>query len=69
MWSDGNADAERTITVTEDITLTAEFVHDTATELDNVQNGNATVQKVYQDGTLFIIREGKKYNANGQLVK
>ena len=41
------------------------------TEVEAVsdQQSAISVQKVIRDGQLFIIREGKTYNAQGQVVK
>ena len=39
------------------------------TEVDKVQSGNVQSTKVLRDGQLLIIRDGKTYNAQGQLVK
>ena len=40
-----------------------------ATGTENVQSDQAPSAKVIIDGTLYIIRDGRTYNAQGQLVK
>ena len=40
-----------------------------ATGTENVQSDQASSAKVIIDGTLYIIRDGRTYNAQGQLVK
>ena len=41
----------------------------TATGMENVQNEETKAQKVMIDGVMYIIRNGVKYNVNGQIVK
>lgn len=38
----------------------------TATDLDNILNGENTTIKVIKNGQLIIIRNGEKFNAQGQ---
>ena len=38
----------------------------TATDLDNILNGENTTIKVIENGQLIIIRNGEKFNAQGQ---
>ena len=40
-----------------------------AQNVKNVQSGNAQCAKVLRDGQLIIIKDGKEYNVQGQLVK
>ena len=44
------------------------FVFDQATGVENVQ-GNVQSTKVIENGVLYIIKNGVKYNAQGQIVK
>ena len=44
------------------------FVFDQATGVENVQ-GNVQSTKVIENGVLYIIKNGVKYNAQGQVVK
>jgi hypothetical protein len=46
-------------------------VHNTnvATGLDNVQNNNLQCTKVIENGVLYVIKNGTKYNAQGQIIK
>jgi len=46
------------------------FSHeDTATSTENVQDNNVQCTKLLRDGQLIIIRDGKEYNAQGQIIK
>lgn len=45
------------------------YVEDTVTGIDQTVNGKCENVKMIKDGQLFIIRDGKTYNALGQLVK
>ena len=66
-WSDGNTDAERTITLTEDQTLTANFEID-YTAVENVKQSMEQVRKILIDGHVFIIMpDGKIYDVNGRM--
>ena len=69
-WSDGNTDNPRTITVTEDITLTAEFEDTSAANvLQTADNQFVTPQKIIRDGQVYILRNGKTYTTTGVEVK
>ena len=41
----------------------------TVTGIENAQNSDIRSQKVVEDGQLFIINNGVRYNAQGQIVK
>lgn len=43
--------------------------HGSATGVDDVINGNPSSTKLIKDGQLLIIRDGKTYNALGQMIK
>ncbi len=45
------------------------FGPQTATDIDHVQSDQVQSTKVLRDGQLFILRDGRTYNAQGQLVK
>lgn len=46
------------------------FKHEeAATGVENVQGSDAQTTKVLRDGMLIIIKDGKEYNAQGQIVK
>lgn len=53
---------------TEDITIVATFVKDSSTGIDNTEAGETAV-KVMKNGQLFIIKNGKTFNAQGAVVK
>ena len=42
---------------------------ETATGVESIQPSDVNYQKVLRDGQILIIREGKTYNAQGQLIK
>ena len=45
------------------------FVYGQATSIEDVQGNNVQSTKVIEKGVLYIIRDGKTYNAMGQMVK
>ena len=45
------------------------FVYGQATSIEDVQGNNVQSTKVIENGVLYIIRDGKTYNAMGQMVK
>ena len=45
------------------------FIFDQATGVESVQPSAISSQKVIENGQLFIIKNGVKYNAQGQIVK
>lgn len=71
-WSDGNTDNPRTITMTEDMTLTAIFKSLAPTVLKDASGDNHTlsIRKVMRDGVLYILTiDGKMYNQQGAEVR
>ena len=72
-WSDSNTDNPRYVTVTEDKTFTALFEKepDDPTGVEEVESQKSKVEstKLLRDGMLYILREGKMYNAQGQKVQ
>jgi len=65
MWDDGNTDNPRTILVTEEVIFMATF-QPTSTALDDVKtNDQGGATKFIHDGILYILRDGKVYNAQG----
>lgn len=43
--------------------------HETPTSLETVQESNLQCTKIIRDGQLIIIKDGKEYNAQGQMIK
>ena len=64
-WDDGNTDNPRVITLTENISITAIFKKDAATQLTET-NVETKVQKVMRNGQVFIIRNGNTYDLTGR---
>ena len=64
-WSDGNTDNPRTITVEGDLSLTAIFVQDKPTTLDQTTS-EVSVKKVMRDGHILIIRNDDAYDLTGR---
>ena len=61
-----------TFTVTKDVVLKAIITYEQGAVGTSVENNNVVMSetiKVIQNGRLFIIREGKIYNAQGQVVR
>lgn len=71
-WSDGNTDNPRTLTITDDITLIALFSPPTsvsdASFADGARNGG-TASKVFRNGQVLILRNGKTYTLTGDEVE
>ena len=72
-WNDGNADNPRLVTVSQDMTLTAEFVSATPTAVEQTQNSqdnnqNVTIQKIIRNGQVLIQKGDKIYTVTGQEV-
>lgn len=71
-WSDGTTANPYTLTVQDgkNISLTALFYEKgSATGIEDVQPDDVQCTKVLVDGVLYIVREGKIYNAQGANVK
>ncbi len=67
-WSNGVTDNPYLLTATEDLTLEAQFISTTAVE--NVSaDGDTAVRKVFRDGQVYILRNGKTYTTTGVEVK
>ena len=45
------------------------FVFGTATGMESIQNSAVSSQKVIENGVLYIIKNGVRYNVQGQIVK
>ncbi len=71
--TDGNEyeNAQLIITVIEDAEYMAIFAKDSSTtELENAESKEKdSIRKVYEDGVLYIIRNGERYTASGRQVK
>ena len=67
-WSNGVADNPYTLTVTEDLTLEALFTSPT-TAVENMSADNSAPQKVFRDGQVYILRNGKTYTLTGEDVE
>ena len=71
-WEDANGEifetaAETSIKMTKSRTITAVF--EASQGFENVEVENAQAQKMIINGQLFILRDGKIFNASGVLVK
>ena len=72
-WNDGNTANPRLVTVSQDMTLTAEFVSATPTAVEQTQdcqdnNQNVTIQKIIRNGQVLIQKGNKIYTVTGQEV-
>ena len=72
-WNDGNTDNPRLVTVSQDMTLTAEFVSATPTAVEQTQNSqdnnqNVIIQKIIRNGQVLIQKGDKIYTVTGQEV-
>ena len=72
-WSDGDKNAMRTVTVSGDIYLQALFQDPANPLLEDIEeviaNDVKDTRKVLIDGTLYIVRDGKVYTAQGARVR
>ncbi len=67
-WSNGVTDNPYLLTATEDLTIEAQFVP--ATAVENISaDGDTAVRKVFRDGQVLILRDGKTYTTTGVEVK
>ncbi len=67
-WSNGLTYNPYRFTVVSDLTLEAEFIP--ATAIDNISaDTNTTPQKVFRDGQVYILRNGKTYTLTGGEVE
>lgn len=66
-WNDGVEDNPRTVVLNKDITLTAEFIVDVPTPVEEVTSDDDTsaTRKVLRDGQLLIIHNGEEYSVTG----
>ena len=72
-WNDGNTDNPRLVTISQDMTLTAEFVSATPTAVEQTQNSqdnnqNVTIQKIIRNGQVLIQKGDNIYTVTGQEV-
>ena len=67
-WSNGVTENPYTFSVSEDIVLEAQFKPSTATETESTPAAE-TPQKIFRDGQVYILREGKVYTPTGVEVK
>lgn len=69
MYFQADKDGDYTFTWTYDTNvITMTFPYKEATALDNTEAGETAV-KVMQNGQFFIIKNGKTFNAQGQIIK
>ena len=67
-WNDGVQDNPRTITVSGNMSITALFEQEhIGTGFDNVSESQ-TAKKILKNGNVYIIRGGKTYTLQGQVV-
>ncbi len=68
-WNDGNKDNPRTEYISEDIEYVATFAPiDNAIEDIVVENTSSAARKVFENGTIYILRNGEKYTIDGLRV-
>lgn len=69
-WSNGVKDNPYLFTVTEDVTIEAQFTRSPATAVNNISaDSDTAVRKVFRDGQVYILRNGKTYTTTGVEVK
>ena len=55
--------------ITADLTVIAQYKDKNATSLNDLPTDNLTGKKVINNGTLYILRNGTTYNANGLVIR
>ena len=69
-WSNGVKDNPYLFTATEDITIEAQFTRSPATAVNNIPaDGDTAVRKVFCNGQVLILRNGKTYTTTGVEVR
>ena len=69
-WSNGVKDNPYLFTITEDVTIEAQFTRSPATAVNNIPaDGYTAVRKVFCNGPVLIFRNGKTYTTTGVEVK
>ena len=69
-WSNGVKDNPYLFTATEDLTLEAQYAQSPSTAVENISaDGDTAVRKVFRNGQVYILRNGKTYTTTGVEVK
>ena len=69
-WSNGVKDNPYLFTATEDLTLEAQYTQSPSTAVENISaDGDTAVRKVFRNGQVYILRNGKTYTTTGVEVK
>ena len=69
-WSNGVKDNPYLFTATEDLTLEAQYTQSPSTAVENISaDGDTAVRKVFRNGQVYILRNGKIYTTTGVEVK
>ncbi len=69
-WNDGHTENPRTVDVIEDVEYIATFTVSDVTAVGNIVTEHLSgVQKVFENGTIYILRNSEKYAIDGRKVK
>ncbi len=69
-WNDGNTENPRTVDVIADVEYIATFTDSDVTAVGNIVIEHLSgVQKVFENGTIYILRNGEKYTIDGRKVE
>ncbi len=69
-WNDGNTDNPRTVEIIDDVEYIATFEKSgSTTAINDIAIENISgVQKILENGTIYILRNGEKYTVDGRKV-
>ena len=65
-WSNGVTDNPYIFIIMDNVTLSVEFDKISSVENTNIQSQQSNTRKLFRDGQLLILRDGKTYNVMGQ---
>ncbi len=71
-WTLGDqvlTDNPLTLTVDKEMEVEATFIHDIATDVDNIEGNNVKIEKVLRDGHVYILVNDQIYSISGKRVE
>ena len=71
-WTIGDqvlTDNPLTLTVDKEMEVEATFIHDIATDVDNIEGNNVKIEKVLRDGHVYILVNDQIYSISGKRVE
>jgi hypothetical protein len=71
-WTIGDqvlTDNPLTLTVDKEMEVEATFIHDIATDVDNIEGNTVKIEKVLRDGHVYILVNDQIYSISGKRVE